>query len=84
MVRQGTIPVSCIREEGKRPLNISIDQATTDHLLELVMDSAERLNSTLIRGICEKFVYSTHIQSLLYRWMLLMMWEVIRSLVSDF
>lgn len=49
-----------LAEKEKDLQEALVDQAAVDRLLGLVIDDSGRLNPILIRGICEKFVESTH------------------------
>lgn len=61
-----------------------MDQAKIEHLIGLVMDSTGLLNPILIRGVYDRFLQTTHKQSILYQWLVVVMLEFVRNLVSIF
>ncbi|KAI5671466.1 hypothetical protein M9H77_11830 [Catharanthus roseus] len=61
-----------------------MDQAEIEILIGLVMDSTGLLNPILIRGVYDRFLQTTHKQSILYQWLVVVMLEFVRNLVSIF
>lgn len=78
-------PLEAALEVKEKDLQVAlVERAVSEHLLGLVMDDSGHLNLNFVRRICEKFVHTTHMQSMFYHWMVIVMREVIRSLVSNF
>lgn len=61
-----------------------VERAASEHLLGLVMDYSGCLNLNFVKGLCERIVHTTYMWSLFYHWMVIIIWELVRSLMPDF
>lgn len=57
--------------------------AKLEQLLRLVIDMEGYLNPHLVKGICERFIQSTHMHTLFYRWMLVVVQKAVQDLVAN-
>lgn len=72
-------------DEKDRDLHKALlDHVEFEHLLWLLMSNDGNLDSNLVKGIYERFVRTTHMPTLFYHWMLIVIKRIIQNLVTDF
>ncbi|KAI5654085.1 hypothetical protein M9H77_31272 [Catharanthus roseus] len=60
-----------------------LEYVSLERLLGLVINREGHLNPYLVRGICERFVQTTHMRTLFYWWVLIVVQKVVQDLISN-
>lgn len=65
-------PLEAALEKKEKDVQAAlVEWAKFEHLLRLLMSMDGYLNLNFVKGICERFVRTTHIRTFIYRWMVI-------------